>query len=357
MITVIESSSEVFKSITSKMRSSAEISHKMAGNVQLLKDKADEINNIISVVNEISERTNLLALNAAIEAARAGEQGKGFAVVADEVRKLAVQASLSTEKISKLVANITSSITAISDEAREEAKSISRDIDFADKSKESFEQVIESTKETYEAVKKIHSLASHSTGASDDVNELMDSISSSSEEAVAFTQEVSASAQEQSAVMQEMASLTTNLKNAADHIDGLLKGFMNNIKLQQKEKTMITESIEILKKVAGEINKKGIRIEKATELLLSYVEKYSQFEYMGILNETGIMISETDLEAVPLSDYSHRPYFKEAITGKEYCSEPYISNFSYNYCITISIPFKGVSGKITAVLMADLCIE
>lgn len=356
MISVIESSSIVFENLISKMRNSAEISSKMAGNVQVLKSKVDEISNIINVVNEISERTNLLALNAAIEAARAGEQGKGFAVVAGEVKKLAEQSSRSTTEISRLVENITSGIKNITDEAKEEVRNISQDIEYADQSGKSFQQVIESTRKTYEAVRKIHTLASQSTGAADNVNGLVDNIASSSQEAVAFTQEVSASAQEQSAVMEEMTELTVDLKNAADHIEGLLKGVMNNVRLQEKEKAMVKEGIGILKGMTGEINAKGIRIEKATEFLVSCSKKYPHFEYMGILNTSGLMVSETDLEAEPMN-LSHRPYFKEAIVGKEYCSEPYISNFSYRYCITVSIPFKEVSGKITGVIMADLCIE
>jgi methyl-accepting chemotaxis protein len=357
MITVIESSSIVFENLISKMRNSAETSSKMAGNIQVLKGKADEISSIIAVVNEISEKTNLLALNAAIEAARAGEQGKGFGVVAGEVRKLAEQSSKSTTEIYRLVDSITSGIASITDEARVEVSNISQDIEYADQSQKSFQQVIESTKKTYDAVRKIHTLASQSTGAADNVNGLVDNIASSSQEAVAFAQEVSASAQEQSAAMEEMAEMTVNLKDAADHIDGLLKGVMNNVKIQAKEKTMIKDGLGILKKMTEEMNAKGIQMERAADFLISNSKKYTQFEYMGALNTNGIMVAETDLEATPLTNYSHRSYYKEAITGKEYCSEPYISNFSYNYCITISIPFKEAAGKIKGVLMADLCIE
>ena len=76
--------------------------------IDALARAADQIGDIVSVINEIAEQTDLLALNATIEAARAGEAGRGFSVVASEVKTLATQTGKSTEEIGAKVAEIQS---------------------------------------------------------------------------------------------------------------------------------------------------------------------------------------------------------------------------------------------------------
>ncbi len=108
----------------SDVEKTAEIEQSMSAKLNELTRSAEEIKNVLTVISDIADQTNLLALNAAIEAARAGEHGRGFAVVADEVRKLAERTQKSLTEIHGSVNIVVQSINETSENMNDNADNI-----------------------------------------------------------------------------------------------------------------------------------------------------------------------------------------------------------------------------------------
>ncbi len=135
-----------------------------AQSVQELGARGQQIGDVIKVINDIADQTNLLALNAAIEAARAGEHGRGFAVVADEVRKLAERTTKATEEIAGSITSIQQETASAVEKMQHGTKQVRVGVDRAGVAGQSLERIVAGAKEVAGMIQSI-SAAAEEAGA------------------------------------------------------------------------------------------------------------------------------------------------------------------------------------------------
>ncbi len=133
---------EAVKETVAGINKVADVFKSAAVTVDELGKSSDQIGEIIQVINDIADQTNLLALNAAIEAARAGEQGRGFAVVADEVRKLAERTTKATKEISDTIKKIQVDTTEAVQSMRKGERDVNEGITLANKAGDALNEII-----------------------------------------------------------------------------------------------------------------------------------------------------------------------------------------------------------------------
>ena len=190
------------------------VSLALKGDMTTLNQHAQAITQIMNVISDIADQTNLLALNAAIEAARAGEAGRGFAVVADEVRKLAEKTMASTNDVGNAISAIQGSAgqsVAAMDKALAE---VEKATELAKQSGEALQGIVSKVEESADQVSAIATASEQQSATSDEINQSIVSVNEMSSQTAQAMGEASRAVSELARQAERMSELIGEMKRS-----------------------------------------------------------------------------------------------------------------------------------------------
>ena len=203
---VVDYGTKSVQDVAREMKNIEKTVSAVSATITELGSSSEKIGEIIGVINDIADQTNLLALNAAIEAARAGEQGRGFAVVADEVRKLAERTTKATKEIESMILSIQRNTQDAVISMQKGKEEVSKGAEIAGKSAEAISNI-------NSLMLKLKEMITQIATASEEQSQVSEEISLSSEEIIKAQDSAQAGSRQVIASSEELARMALDLSN------------------------------------------------------------------------------------------------------------------------------------------------
>ncbi|MBN2073286.1 MAG: cache domain-containing protein [Actinobacteria bacterium] len=201
---VLEKTIDSIKEVASSSREIARVLNELSG-------QSEQIGQIVSVIDDIADQTNLLALNAAIEAARAGEHGRGFAVVADEVRKLAERTLKTTKEVTSTVKAIQAGTRDTEEVVDNYSKKSEEAVQKANEARESFKNILTESQKVTDISQQVATAAGEQSSAAEQISKNIESVAFVAKQVTAGTQQSAAACQQLNKLAKELADAVAML--------------------------------------------------------------------------------------------------------------------------------------------------
>ena len=209
-----EEGASIVREVVTSIRGVQQQSIALKEDMNILAGHAQAINQIMGVISDIADQTNLLALNAAIEAARAGEAGRGFAVVADEVRKLAEKTMSSTSDVGSAINAIQQSVAKNIAQVELTVQTTDTATSLADKSGLVLAEILGMADQTADQVHSIATASEEQSATSEEINRSISQVNTIASETSSAMREAASAVSELARQAQNLLSLVEAMKSA-----------------------------------------------------------------------------------------------------------------------------------------------
>lgn len=211
--------SEVLTELLHQVQVSESSSAQVTREMDILKEYADKMQDIMSLIQSIANQTGLLALNASIEAARAGDAGRGFAVVATEISNLSSQSKAATENISILIENVVKSVDDVNISMEQLLESNRMQNQFVEGTAQNFDKIHNCTNEISLQITHLKSSVEVATQANSQVAENVENVSGIMQRTADGANETLASCNTNLHSIAQVTEIMENLKQAAGKLN------------------------------------------------------------------------------------------------------------------------------------------
>ena len=232
--------------------------------IDRLGERSEQIGKILTVIDEVTKKTNLLALNAAILAAQAGEQGKGFSVVADEIKNLADRTGSSTKEISQLIMNVQREAKEAVASVREGSKRVEEGVKLSLEAKEALQSILKRAQQSTVMAQEIEKATVEETRGMNQITDAMQRISTMVQQISRATQEQSRGGEQIMRASEKMRDMTRQVKTsteeqakgsrqitgAMENVTKRVQGISKAIHEQRRQSDLIIHSVEEIRTVA-----------------------------------------------------------------------------------------------------------